>query len=288
MVAIVPIVAGLYYGLGSIVLLRKILGTEEYDVVTPTGGSRPKTESNTGGQGILSFQAGLHTNQWIADSDAWGSTAQQAYTVKIPWEVHLRRKRPAANLYNVDDPYWTAWAEARAERQMDGWGAAAQEQLESRGLASVAQLVAKLKPDLPLPKEVEFRLEGQWWDTNWGNAAVDDMTIRFHGKEEFKEVTLADMRAKNEGTSGTVTLEVDGTTQTLEDQARPTFFDVVHNVHFGVYSDWMLWFKGPLVLKPSRTSEDQLRRWFDYENPEKVNLKLENDATGEQELDLDW
>lgn len=162
------------------------------------------------------------------------------------------------------------------------------EKYQKQGM-TIDDIRKKVAPKLPLPKSVEFQLVGEWWDNNWSNAKVDDMTILFFGDEQFGEITMADMRARNEGGGGKVILQENGVDFETPDAGTPVFFDMVYNPHSGVTNDWMLTFKAPLELVPVRCDHEQLCRWFDYENPEKVRLRLDGTLSpDEQEIDYDW
>lgn len=101
---ILQIVAGLYYALGSILLIKKLSGDVEYDVVMSTGGGRPTLKAADVAYGFNAFQGGLHSPQRIPDS-GWAGTDHGAWTIKMPWEIHLKRNVPPPNLYDMNDPY---------------------------------------------------------------------------------------------------------------------------------------------------------------------------------------
>lgn len=284
---VVQVAAGLYYTIAGIYVFSKLDGQQ--DIVKPTSTGRPG-KSKDAPFGFLAFQAGLHEPQIIPDSGLF-AYEQGAWTVKIPWEIHLRRNLPPENLYNPEDPYWPEWAEAKAAKR---WGGN-QPLLETNRI-TFSQVLARLKTliKLPLPREVKFDLIGDWTDGGtFTPAHVTQMSITFVGQDDFVESSLNEMRNLNKGQSATVQLSVDGNPVTKDFPAEkltyPVYFDRVYNAKFGVTQDWLLGYSHRNHLRPVGTSMYQFQRWFDYENPETVQLEID-EATQpiSQALNLDW
>jgi hypothetical protein len=102
---VVTVAAGLYYFLGSILLFKKLVGSEENDWLLPITRDRPRIDVDTG-FGLLGFSAGLYNLQKIPDSNV-SKPEDDAWTLKLPWEVHLRRKKTPEELYDPMNAYWT-------------------------------------------------------------------------------------------------------------------------------------------------------------------------------------
>lgn len=306
---VVLVAAGLYYTLGSLLLYKKLTG-DECDWVIPTTRDRP-TIDNTNGYGLLGFSSGLYVLQKIPDSNAaFSHPERDAWSIKIPWEVHLRRKRPPEELYDPMHPYWTEQAILARDQLL----ALAEE-----------QNLAELNPEVtipddidsfrlpPLRRDVEFEVRGEWFDQNTGFdiaaplfspatiepfATTGERVLRFalgfRAEDSFDEVTLGEMSRRNKGQPCELTLK-DGdnllaTPRKHTPGETPAFFDAVFNTKAGVTHDWHLTFK-KVHVHPVGIEQFELARWFDYEEPEKVRFRFKPGSAPEplfQVLNYEW
>jgi hypothetical protein len=280
---IVQIAAGLYYTISGIYILEKLDGNA--DLVTPTSNGRPVNRGQ-GTFGFLGFQAGLHEPQLIPDSGLFKHN-QGAWTVKIPWEIHLKRNVPPEELYDPENPYWREVAELHALREFFKAPAEMQTDYNRK------MLIQKYR-DLyaqPLPQEVTFNVTGNWKDAG---TPVIAMSISIVGRKDFVESSMDQMRSINKGEQQNVGIEVDGKASSLalgpdKKATYPFYFDRVYNAYFSILRDWSLSFDDLLLLTPNAISEMQLRRWFNYEDPIGVALHiLQSPNPSIQTLDLTW
>jgi hypothetical protein len=280
---IVQVAAGLYYTLGGIYLLDKL---DNYsDLVWPETNGRPKV-SKSEDWGLLAFQAGLHEPQLVPDSGIF-SASEGAWTVKVPWEIHLKRLVPPEELYDPKNSFWAEWAEQQAtnrfERRQDYW--------ESQGITYKKILADyQQKAAVPLAKEARFDLIGTWRDDY---DDVVEMSISFLGQSDFSESSMSTMRSINKGDATVITLSVDGNVERRDlassNQTHPVYFDRIYNGQFGINRNWNLGFAPLIWLKAVGISRKQLLRWFNYQNPDSVNLSiLEEPEPRTQTLNLDW
>jgi hypothetical protein len=280
---LVQVAAGLYYTIAGIYVFNKLDGQQ--DVVKPEQSGRPG-KSEDAPFGFLAFQAGLHEPQIIPDSGML-ATDQGAWTVKIPWEVHLRRHVPTKNLYDPKDSYWSGWIESKAAERWER----NRPLLEKNGI-KFQQVLDRLKQlaSEPLPREAKFEILGDWTDNG---RMLTQMSITFVGQEDFSETSMNEMRSLNKGEFTQLRLSVDGApvSRDLSDAklTYPVFFDRVYNASFGVMQNWNMGYSNRNMLSPVGMSMYQFRRWFDYENPEAVQLELDEPAQpAGQALNLDW
>lgn len=278
----VQIIAGLYYAIASAAILNKLFAGDEYDLIIPTSVGRPSIDSNNG-FGLLGFSAGLHSHQRTGDSGIT-STDEDAWRVKIPWEVHLRRNVLTQEMRDkLGEGYWEEQAEIRYHewiKRYERYYDALSWPLPSKSRFSFG----------PPPEIVNFELRGKWLDDG---DKVTDFTFEFQGEPDFTEVTLGHMQNINsQQNAGDIKLRRGGQiiNHTLEaEQEKPVFFHKVFNPDFGVTDDWDFSFKDVRLYPVKGTTMKKLRTWFDYENPHLVSLSLSNNPVpAEQELDYDW
>lgn len=272
--AVVEVLQGLYYSIAGAAVFNKLVGGgEEYDVITPAAPDRPQIDSSTG-YGLLGFSAGIYGPIKVPDSGIV-TAADGAYTMKLPWEVHLRRRAPPANIYNPEDRHWTHLAEQLSE------------QLRQR--TGIRKDASKLR--FSMPEEVHFSLSGEWWNVASPGERVLPFEFRLKGGRDFSEVTLGDMSRLNRGLVSEIVLHDGGKAQPekIKPEEPPIFYDLIY-FPWPSRSFFYLTFHQVHIRALSPTTTEELLIWFDYQDPMNVlkNFQRQQPSPASQDLEYTW
>ena len=129
------------------------------------------------------------------------------------------------------------------------------------------------------PRQVRMLLQIHWFDMNFATESLATHNISLLGQWDFKEVTTSEMEQVNRTGGGSVDLEPDlsgvapnhGSKKYALTDGHPHYFDVVDPQLVWRLQDSQ-WSYTARILPDVGYTESDIRRWFDWENPEDVRL----------------